>query len=231
MMTSAPSRLPLQRWHTSNGARFADSDGWQLPSVYTSVETETAAARTAVALADLSAFAKIRLLGRGADAAARQWIGDGPLPAPHGVALLQAPSAALVCRLTADHLLLLASTTAPPPLFPFEAPAVVATDVTCAYASYCLAGPRGEALLHQLTALDVAALPSSGCAETGLASVHAVVVRAPELCVPSVRILVAWDVAEYVWETLFDAGRVHGITPLGLDGWRSLQAVAPSPAG
>ena len=100
------------------------------------------------------------------------------------------------------------------------ATAVVASDATSAQASFCLAGPLGDALLQRLTAFDMAALPSSSCAETGVAGVHAVLVRSQELSVPSLRILVAWDLAEYLWETLLDAGRGHGIAPLGLDGWR-----------
>jgi glycine cleavage system aminomethyltransferase T len=231
MTTSSPARLPLQHWHTNHGARFIDSDGWQLPAVYSSVEAETTAARTGVVLADLSAFAKVSLLGHGIEAAARQLIGDEPAPPPRGVALIRPQGLGVVCRLTADHLLALASVTAPLPHGPFNIPAVVASDATSAYASFCLAGPRGEAVLQRLTALDVAALPSSSCAETGLASVHAALVRAPELSVPSLRILVAWDLAEYVWETLLDAGRDHGIIPLGLDGWRSLQVATPSVAG
>jgi glycine cleavage system aminomethyltransferase T len=64
-----------------------------------------------------------------------------------------------------------------------------------------------------------------------LASVHAVLVRSPELSVPSLRILVGWDLAEYVWATMLDAGRSLGIVPLGLDGWRSLRVIRPVTSG
>jgi aminomethyltransferase len=223
MTTPPPARLPLQHWHARHGARFAESDGWQLPAVYRGVEAETTAARTGVALADVSAFAKVSLLGPGVEAAARQLTGDGPALQPRGVALIRPQGMGVVCRLTADHLLVLASFTAPLPHGPSNIPAVVASDATSAYASFCLAGPRGEAVLQRLTGFDVAGLPSSSCAETGVAGVHAVLVQAPELSVPSLRILVAWDLAEYVWGTLLDAGRGHGITPLGMDGLGGLR--------
>jgi aminomethyltransferase len=230
-MTTPPARVPLQHWHASHGARFSESDGWQLPAVYRSVEAETTAARTGVVLADLSAFAKVSLLGPGVEAAARQLIGDEPAPQPRGVALIRPQGLGVVCRLTADHLLALASVTAPLPHGPFNIPAVVASDATSAYACFCLAGPRSEAVLQRLTALDLGRQPLGSCAETGVAGVHAVLVRALELSVPSLRLLVAWDLAEYVWETLLDAGRGHGIVPLGLDGWRLLQAAPQSSSG
>jgi aminomethyltransferase len=102
---------------------------------------------------------------------------------------------------------------------------ILQPDVTTAYAGVDLTGPRSEDLLRRVTALDVShALPVGSCAETNLAGVHALLVRAAELAVPSVRIYVAWDVAEYLWERLLDAGRACGVVPIGIEGWRQLLA-------
>jgi heterotetrameric sarcosine oxidase gamma subunit len=229
------ARTPLQHWHTAQGARFAESDGWQLPQVYSSVEAETAAARTGLALADLSAFAKISLQGRGVAALTRALIGDGPATRPLGVAALTADGPALACRLTEDHLLLLTEMTNPTALAERlaslgQGQPIIQSDVTSAYAGFCLVGPHTEMALRHVTALDVApaALPVSSCAETSLAGVHALLVRAPEVTVPSLRIYVAWDLGEYVWERLLDAGRRLGIIPLGQEGLRVLAVVAPA---
>jgi hypothetical protein len=91
-------------------------------------------------------------------------------------------------------------------------------DATSADAGLWLFGPQIGDMLSRLTALDVApaALPPGSCTETGLAGVHALLVHPPELAVPSMIVLIAPDVAEYVWERLFGCG--VAITPLGLDG-------------
>jgi sarcosine oxidase subunit alpha len=132
---------------------------------------------------------------------------------------------ALACRLTEDHLLLLSLSPAvlrqpPDP----QGQPVVTTDVTSAYAGFALVGPNLEALLRRLTHLDVrpAALPVNSCAETSLAGVEAVLVPTPELTLPALRVYVPWDLAEFVWERVLEAGRDLAITPLGLEGFRLL---------
>jgi glycine cleavage system aminomethyltransferase T len=86
-------------------------------------------------------------------------------------------------------------------------------------ATFWLIGPRTDEVLPGLTALDVVALREGDCAETALASVHALLVRPSGLAVPSMRIVVGWDVAEYVWERLMESS---GAKPLGHDGLREL---------
>jgi glycine cleavage system aminomethyltransferase T len=225
----AIARTPLHPLHAAIGAQFADTDGWRLPAVYTSAERETAAAREGLALADLSAFARIGLIGPGVADLARALLGEGAGLRPRGVSALG--DDVLACRLTDDHLLLLGSGPSPIPLQQRLANLgpvgdVVQIDATTVYAALALVGPRVWELLPQLTALPVgpADWPVGSCAETGLAGVPALLVRAPELAVPTVRVLVSWDLAEFVAERILAAGRAFGITPLGLDGWRGLAA-------
>jgi glycine cleavage system aminomethyltransferase T len=114
MISTPPiSRTPLHHWHEAHGARFLTSDGWQVPAVYTSAERETAAALTGLALADISAVAKMNLLGAGVPTAVQFLAGDSPAARPRGVARLTGNSPVLACRLAGDHLLLLASTPNP----------------------------------------------------------------------------------------------------------------------
>jgi glycine cleavage system aminomethyltransferase T len=149
--TSAPhGRTPLYHWHVRHGARMANRDGWQVPLVCSSVEQEVAAARSGVALADISALE--------------------PEPAGQGLAGLW------------------------------------------------LLGPRVDEVLRQLTSLDLAAsLPRGARAETGVAGIHALLIRTNSIPLENVQLHIAWDLGEYVWENLLHAGRQVGIVPLGLD--------------
>jgi glycine cleavage system aminomethyltransferase T len=231
---TAVARTPLHDWHAAAGARFADLDGWQVPAAYAGAERETAAAAAGLALADVSAFAKVSLLTWDESTFNRILPAGSPASRPGGVALLAAENPVLACRLTADHLLLLA--TAPGFSFradgltlraargslegsPDQGPLIV-RDVTCSYAGFCLLGPRPAEELHHLTPLDVspAAFPAGSCAETSLAGVHALLVHPPAgSSPPSVRGYVAWDLAEYVWGRVVEIGRHRGLTPLGHD--------------
>jgi heterotetrameric sarcosine oxidase gamma subunit len=230
MATAAPLRhTPLYHWHRAHGARFADRDGWQVAESYAGVEPELATARTGGGLCDVSAFAKVRVIGPGVVGMVRDLLGDGPAGKPLGVAQFTAGDSVLACRLTMDHLLLLAATTSPAGLEQRLASistqeGVVRTDATCALASFCLVGPATDEVLCRVTPLDVrpGALPVGSCAETSLAGVQALLVRPPGLTVAAVHVYLAWDLGEYVWERLLEAGRELGLAPLGLAGLQRL---------
>src|SRR5262249_10100012 len=192
-------------------------------AAYAGAEPEAEAARTGLAVADVSAFAKLSLRGPGVPELVESLVPDAAALRPHGVAPVPV-GPALACRLAEDHLLLLAATPATTALGqrlagPGEGRPVVQTDMTSAYAGFWLLGPRLGELLPRLTPLDFlpASFPVNGCAETTLAGVEALLARSAELSVPSLRIYVAWDLGEYVWERLLEAGREVPVTPVGLE--------------
>jgi glycine cleavage system aminomethyltransferase T len=235
----------LHHWHAAAGARFAEVDGWLVPAAYAGVERETTAASSGLALADVSPFAKGSLLGRGVPGLYAERFRDTPATRPGGVALLAAGGADLACRLTDDHLLLLGSTARPellsgglerigaafePALGAPHSDSILTRDVTSAYAGFWLIGPQAVEMLRHLTALDLApaAFPTGSCAQTSLAGVHALLVHPPaNALLPSVRVCVAWELGEYVWGRLVEAGRPRGLTPLGHDALRTLVRPAP----
>src|SRR5439155_6780002 len=157
---------------------------------YTEAPREAAAARAGLAVADISAFAKVSLRGAGVAPLVQSLLPDSPAQRPRGVASLPGEPA-LACRLTEDHLLLLAS---PPAAVTVravpEGQSVVRTDVTSAYAGFEVFGPRLDELLCRLTHLDLrpASFPVSSCAETALAGVEALLVRSAERSLPALRI-------------------------------------------
>jgi heterotetrameric sarcosine oxidase gamma subunit len=149
---------------------------------------------------------------------------------------LDAGGPALACRLTRDHLLLLTCTTNAKAVQDRlasiqQGPAIILSDVTSAYAGFCLLGRAAEDVLRRLTSFDVAldALPVGSCAETNLAGVHALLVRPPGLAQPSLWVYVAWDLGEYVWERIWDAGQACRLKAVGLAAWRHLMLAKAAP--
>jgi sarcosine oxidase subunit alpha len=229
---SPVARTPLHHWHAAHGARFADRDGWQVVAAYADAEREAEAARAGLGLADVSAFAKISLRGPGVATLSQALVGDSVPRSRRRVAAVSGGSA-LACRLTDDHLLLLAAT---PTTAVWEqrltslhnGQPVVQTDVTSAYAGFMVVGPRLEEFLRRLTHLDarLASFPVSSCAETALAGVEALLVRSAEPTQPALRIYVAWDLGEFVWERLIEAGRDGSTMPIGLEALSLLGVLA-----
>jgi hypothetical protein len=100
--------MPLARWHAQHGARFDEIDCWQVPVVYSSEDREAEAARTGLAIADVSFVAKMMVRGPGVAELALSFIGDGQFAKPGSVAPLKADRSVLICHLHPDQLLLLA---------------------------------------------------------------------------------------------------------------------------
>ena len=231
--TRALARTPVYHWHVAHGAHMVERNDWLIPASYSGVNREVALAHTGLGLVDLSACDKIALRGPGVAALAHALAGDSPASRPRGVAAFSAGSRVLACRLTEEHLLLLALSSNMPTLGDrlttlSEDARLVQSNVSSAYAMFCLLGTAAEDVLNHLTALDVrsSAFPAGSCAEINLAGVHALLAR-PAVLV-TVYIAVAWDVGEHVWESLLNASRGHEIRPVGLDAWHRLLSVDSS---
>jgi glycine cleavage system aminomethyltransferase T len=193
-------QLPLHQWHVAHGATMTERDGWQVPDLQ---PTD----RGRVAITDLSAGVKVSLRGPGvAELTGIQRVGS----------VTSLPSTVLSCRLTNDQLLLLSAT----PTLEMQfagmdlrvsardwgcrqlSSSILQVNVTCALAQFTLTGNDLEEVLRSLTSFEVstsAFLPGS-CAQTGLAGIHAVLIRPPQT--KEMRICLAADLAEYVWERL-----------------------------
>lgn len=168
------------------------------------------------------------LHGEGLDAWA-SILAQGPgLQEPGRVIRLEAAELCLACRLTKSQLFLVKAT--------FEVDTfradlasvprsvrIVERDETSCYAGVALLGPKLESILQRLAAVDTssAAFPPGSCLQTRLAGVPALVIRPPELGIPAVLIYVAWDLAEYLWDTLLRVGQSAGIEPVGFEAWES----------
>jgi aminomethyltransferase len=236
------ARTPLAHWHAQHGARFDEINSWQVPAVYADENSEATAARTGLAIADISFTTKVMLRGPGVAELTQSLTGDSPALKPGGVAPLTADKSVLACRLHVDQSLVLANPTGNDKLEQILSTAaaekdegatrgltrwsaakqLLEIDLTSALACFWLFGPHTDELLRRVTHFDVGILSPGSCAETGLAGVSTILVRPSSPAIPSMRILTGWDVAEYVWEKLLQAGQAWKIVPLGLDGLETL---------
>jgi len=227
-------RSPLHHWHVARGARFTESDGWLLPSAYGSPSEEAETAREGVGLADISQMAKWSLRGRGVPAVASALGVAAPwseaVTSTREIAALR--SAAVVgdgsitaCWLAEQSLVLLSSTTRLllPAAVSAPAPDVLQTDVTSTYAGFAAVGEGAEDLIGRLRSAN-GPFPRGSCAETIFAGWQALLVRPPATLVDEILVYVPWDIGEYVWERLCEAGSDLGLAPIGIGALGILRA-------
>jgi heterotetrameric sarcosine oxidase gamma subunit len=210
----------MYRVQEALGARFKDDAGWRVADVYTSVDDEIRGARSGVGLCDVSAAGKLGVRGEALEALGPKLTGR-PLSIPgHASRERVNGASALSCRLTRDELLILTP--------PHEASAVAGvlesavegicahvTDLTAAFAVVDLLGPRLDALLERMVALDLSTVPPLGVVHGDLARVHAIMVRLDHPDLAGLRVLVPREHGDFLWRTLADAGHDLGLTPVG----------------
>ncbi len=212
-------RTPLYRTALALGATLTDHAGWQIAARFRSPDEEMHQAQAGVVLADASWLGKLETRGRRLAPTTWQIPGATVWPLadndllvtcePHDTpAVLQA-----LKERAASALESLPSS----PLY--------VTDVTSVYTALVLAGPHSRAVLQRLTALDVSdpALPDLACARTGLAHVHATLLRQDLGPVPAYWLLVCWEYGAYVWDAALHAGESFGIAPIGLEALQQLR--------
>jgi glycine cleavage system aminomethyltransferase T len=102
----------------------------------------------------------------------------------------------------------------------------LAYDMTSGQACLGLFGPEHGAILRQLSSLDIgtAGLPAKSCVQTGFAGVPALLVGVPGSSSAGTWILIPWDLAEYVWERIWQVGHPSGMLPLGMEAYRSARS-------
>ena len=223
-------RTALYRTGLALGATMADHAGWQVAARFRSPDEEARQVQDGVGLADASWLGKLEVQGRGLDPAGWEIAGATIWPLADGDVLVtcEPPDTPAVLQALQDRAVSLSlgerpgegSNTAPSSLY--------VTNVTSVYAALVLAGPRSRAVLQRLTALDVSdtALPDLACTRTGLAHVHATILRQDLGPVPAYWLLVGWEYGAYVWDAVLHAGESFGIVPIGLEALNRLRGAA-----
>lgn len=212
-------RTPLYRTALALGATMTDHAGWQVAARFRSPEEEARQAQAGVGLADTSWLGKLQVQGEGLAPAEWQIAGATVWPLAAGDLLVtcEPRDTPAVLQALQDRAASASQAT--------ESPSIYVTDVTSVYAALLLAGPHSRAILQRLTALDVSdpALPDLACARTGLAHVHATILRQDLGPVPAYWLLVGWEYGAYVWDAVLHAGESGGIAPIGLEALHRLR--------
>ncbi len=212
-------RTALYRTSLALGATMTDHAGWQVATQFRSPAEEAQQVQDGVGLADASWLGKLEIRGQSLDPAGWEIAGATVWSLAAGDVLVtcEPQDTPTVLQVLQDRAAPASEATMPPCLH--------VTDVTSVYAALLLAGPRSRAVLQRLTALDLSdtSLPDLACARTGLAHVHATLLRQDLGRVPAYWLLVGWEYGAYVWDAVLHAGESFGIAPIGLAALRRLR--------
>ena len=212
-------RTPLYRTALALGATLTDHAGWQVAARFRSPEKEARQAQAGVVLADASWLGKLETRGR--HLAPTTWQIPGatvwPLTASEVLVTCEPPDMPAVLQALKERAASALESLPSSPLY--------VTDVTSVYAALVLAGPHSCAVLQRLTALDVSdpALPDLACTRTGLAHVHATILRQDLGPIPAYWLLIGWEYGAYAWDSVLHAGESFGIAPIGLEALQQLR--------
>ncbi len=222
----------LHHIHLAHHARMADESGWQLPATYTAVEQEVESVRKGVGLCDTSPLGKLDLRGADAQAFLKSVYAYGVPEAVGAMDRLMgeggtALGEGLCARLAGDHFYLItravvldAARTALNGKLKGHSGEVHLFDMTSAFASITVAGPRRRDLLYKLTGFNLSAFSDMACAQTGVAGVHVRLLHSRD----AYHVHIPREFGEFVYEALMEAGEEFDVVPFGSDAWAHLNA-------
>ena len=240
MATSQPiKRTALHYLHLALGAVMVDDNGWRRPEQYGLPEEEVQAVSAGVGLCDISPGGKLDLKGKESVRVLESLFSPEPVPRVGQVQWTSLKTSdglnevrGLCCRLGRDHLLII---TEPGTVAVAEQTlkrhievvndCVHLTDLTSTLAAVELVGPYSRDLLCKLTALDLSRsqFPDLTCTQGSVAQVHALVVRADIGSELAYELYCGREFAEYLWNTLRDAGQEFAAVPFGVAAQRLLR--------
>jgi 4-methylaminobutanoate oxidase (formaldehyde-forming) len=250
-------RSPLYDRLAAKHAVFGSKMGWERPNFFAPskadaridyslgrqnwfsfVAAEHKAAREAVAMFDLTSFAKFLLQGRDAQAALQRLCAndmDVPVGASVYTGMLNErgtyESDLTISRIAHDRFLIVTGTAQatrdaawingnlPPDAHAFL------TDVTSAYAVTAVMGPRSRALLQRLTKtpLDNAAFPFGAMREIGIGHANVLAARRTYVGELGWELFVPVELASGVYDTIMQSGADLGVRDAGYYAIESLR--------
>jgi aminomethyltransferase len=228
---AALKKTPLNARHRAHGARMVEFGGWDMPVEYTGIIDEHMAVRTQAGLFDVSHMGQIEIAGPDALSAV-QWISSNDasrlaigqiqysaLTTPEGTFV----DDILVYRMGDQHFMLVVN--AGNIMKDHEwirarvaerAGDVSVVNASSRYALIAVQGPKAEAILQRLTAIELPEIKYYWFANGEVAGVRVTVSRTGYTGEDGFEVFVPPAQAEHVWNALLDAGVTDGIKPCGL---------------
>ena len=235
-------RLRLHDTHATKGANFADASGWEVPAHYGDVAAEHAAARTAVALSDISHRGKLRVTGEDRVKWLQSVISNDILPLTPGNGLYSSFLTHKGKMLTYFRVYLLADAlmledvgeigdTTFQALRKFLLYGTKAKLENCAetWGLLLVSGPRAEALLRSAFGADVSGLRPLAFQPQEIGGQTALLIRTEETGGTDIEMLVPADALQAAWDRLWSTGEPLGLRAIGSQAREALRVEAGLP--
>jgi aminomethyltransferase len=238
--TAVPT--PLFDRHEALGAKIVEFAGWLMPIQYSGILDEHRAVRSAAGLFDLSHMGELVVEGPDAAAGLAAALVTDPPTLAVGRAhysMICAPDGGIlddliVYRLADDRFMVVAnasnarvvSDTLAERLAGHRA---VLDDRSLATALCAVQGPRSLEILGSLTDVELGAIRYYGIAEGTVGGIPAMVARTGYTGEDGFEVFVDVARAGELWDALLDAGRRHGMLPVGLGARDTLRLEAGMP--
>ena len=243
-MTEIPAPLPspLLDRHEALGAKIVEFAGWLMPIQYAGILEEHRAVRAAAGLFDLSHMGELVVEGPEAGAALAAALVTDPPALAVGRAQYSMICAEdggilddlIVYRLAEDRFMVVANASNARVVSDALAERLdgyraVLDDRSLATGLVAVQGPRSLEILGPLTDIDLAAIRYYGIAEGTVAGMHALVARTGYTGEDGFEVFAEVQRAPELWDAMLDAGRPHGLVPVGLGARDTLRLEAGMP--
>ncbi len=237
---AALARTPLYEQHRALGAKLVEFGGWEMPVSYRGILDEHRAVRTAAGLFDVSHMGEIEVLGPHAAAVCQRLTTNDVRRLANGhvqYTLLCREDGGVVDDVTLyriddqRYFFCVNASNAAKDLAWIEEHAGAATivDRSAATALIALQGPAAAAILAGLTSFALDRLKRFRFARTEVSGLPVLVSRTGYTGEDGFELYVDAARAVDLWTTLLDAGRPHGLEPIGLGARDTLRLEAALP--
>ena len=237
-----PTPSPLLDRHEALGARIVEFAGWLMPIQYGGIMDEHKAVRSAAGLFDLSHMGELVIEGPEAGAALAAALVTNPPSLKVGRAqysmICEDDGGILddliVYRLAENRYMVVANasnarTVSDALAHRLEGFAAVLDDQSLATGLVAVQGPRSIDILQPLTDVDLASIRYYGITEGVVAGIPAQIARTGYTGEDGFELFVDVGRAGEAWDAALEAGRPHGLVPVGLGARDTLRLEAGMP--
>ena len=239
---SSPQPTPLLDRHEALGAKIVDFAGWLMPIQYAGILDEHRATRSAAGLFDLSHMGELVVEGPEAGAAlATALITDPPalkVGRAHYSQIVAEDGGIIddliVYRLGDERFMVVANASNARTVSDALASRIsgfkaVLDDRSLATGLVAVQGPRSLDILGPLTGVDIGAIHYYGIAEGEVVGAPAMIARTGYTGEDGFEVFVDVAHVHEVWDAMLEAGRAHGLVPVGLGARDTLRLEAGMP--